>query len=344
MKQTKNSNKYTKSGKNSKTSKKSKKGKTSKTIKMSNLSNVIIIGSGPAGHTASLYLARANLKPIMLEGENPGGLLTTTKTVENFPGFNNGIDGYELTDRFRQQSQKFGTDIISQEVLNVKKNIDNNTFEIKTSKNTYNSKTIIIATGSTPKRLYIPGYDKYWHKGVSTCAVCDGGLPCFRNVPIAVVGGGDSACEEALHLTHTASIVYLIHRRDSLRASKIMVDRVLNNNKIKMIWNSEVVEIMGDKNQVSKLKINNKDTQKTSELNVKGLFVAIGHIPNSDFISSLVKLDSNGYIITNEKKETSCKGIWAAGDVQDPHYRQAITAAGSGCVAALEVERYLQLQ
>ncbi len=330
-----------------KSNKKNKTSKMDKLAKLSNLSNVIIIGSGPAGHTAGLYLARANLQPIMLEGENPGGLLTTTKTVENFPGFHDGIDGYELTDRFRQQSQKFGTNIISQEVISVNKNIDkdnNHIFEIKTSKNTYNSKTIIIATGSTPKRLYVPGYDEYWHKGVSTCAVCDGGLPCFRNVPIAVVGGGDSACEEALHLTHTASIVYLIHRRDTLRASKIMADRVLNNSKIKMIWNSEVVEIMGDKNQVSKLKINNKDTQKTSELNVKGLFVAIGHIPNSDFISSLVKLDSNGYIITNEKKETSCKGIWAAGDVQDPHYRQAITAAGSGCVAALEVERYLQLQ
>ncbi len=306
-----------------------------------NISNVIIIGSGPAGHTAGLYLARANLEPIMLEGDNPGGLLTTTKTVENFPGFPDGIDGYELTDRFRQQSKKFGTNIISEEVISVK-HIDN-IFQIKTPKNTYNSKTVIIATGSTPKRLYIPGYDKYWHKGVSTCAVCDGGLPCFRKVPIAVVGGGDSACEEALHLTHTASMVYLIHRRDKLRASKIMIDRVLNNQKIKMVWNSEVIEITGDRSQVSKIKIKDVNTQKTAHLNVKGLFVAIGHTPNSGFISSLVELDSNGYIKTNEKNETSCKGVWAVGDVQDPHYRQAITAAGSGCVAALEVERYLQL-
>ncbi len=307
--------------------------------------DVIIVGSGPAGHTAAMYLARANLNLLMLEGENPGGLLTTTKTVENFPGFPDGVDGYELTDRFKQQSQKFGTQIISEQanVITHTKN-KNKTFKIKTTSDTiYKSKAVIISTGSTPKRLDIPGYDEYWHKGVSTCAVCDGGLPIFRNVPIAVVGGGDSACEEALHLTHTASQVYLIHRRDTLRASKIMVDRVLKNPKIKMIWNTEVLEILGNKEQVNEIKLINNQEKKQSKLKVKGLFVAIGHTPNSQFVSSLVDLDENGYIKTNEKKETSLKGIWAAGDVQDPHYRQAITAAGAGCVAALEVERYLQL-
>lgn len=304
--------------------------------------DVIIIGSGPAGHTAALYLARAALNILMLEGENPGGLLTTTKTVENFPGFPDGIDGYELTDRFRQQSQKFGTKIISEQVESIT-HTKNKIFNVKTT-TIYKSKSIIIATGSTPKRLYIPGYDEYWHKGVSTCAVCDGGLPCFRDVPIAVVGGGDSACEEALHLTHTASQVYLIHRRDTLRASKIMIDRVVNNPKIKMIWNTEVTEILGDTEQLNEIKLINNQENKNSNLKVKGIFVAIGHSPNSGFISSLVDLDENGYIKTNDKKETSLKGIWAAGDVQDPHYRQAITAAGSGCVAALEVERYLHLQ
>jgi thioredoxin reductase (NADPH) len=303
--------------------------------------NVIVIGSGPAGHTACLYLARANLSPLMIEGgDNAGGLLTTTKTVENFPGFPEGVDGYELTERFKLQSLRFGTTIISETVTEIKPQADN-TFEVITDKAVYQTKAIIIATGSTPNRLYVPGYDKYWHNGVSTCAVCDGGLPCFRNVPIAVVGGGDSACEEALYLSHTASNVYLIHRRDTLRASKIMIDRVLKNEKITPIWNSEVVEILGDK-KIQELVLKNTLTGEKSSLKVKGLFVAIGHTPNSKFVQCLVDLDETGYIKTNEKKETSVKGIWAVGDVQDPHYRQAITASASGCISALEVERWLE--
>ncbi len=314
--------------------------------------NVIIIGSGPAGHTAALYLSRANLSPLMLEGDiTPGGLLTTTKVVENFPGFPEGIDGYDLTERFKQQSIKFGTNIVSETVEKINQIHDNcndnndQLFEVITTNGMiYKTKTIIIATGSTPSRLYIPGYDEFWHKGISTCAVCDGSLPCFRNVPIAVVGGGDSACEEALHLSHTASHIYLIHRRDTLRASKIMIERLLKNPKITPIWNSEVIEVMGTK-QVEKIKI--KKTDSNNEINesileVRGLFVAIGHKPNSKFVSNMITLDEIGYIKTNEKKETNIKGIWAIGDVQDPMYRQAITAAGSGCIAALEVERYLQ--
>lgn len=303
--------------------------------------NVIIIGSGPAGHTASIYLARANLSPLMLEGDScgdivAGGLLTTTKIVENYPGFPDGVDGYELTERLKEQSLRFGTKIISESVIRVQK--QGNLFDVYTKNNIYQTKSIIVATGSTPNRLYVPGYDEFWHKGISTCAVCDGGLPCYRNVPIAVVGGGDSACEEALHLAHTASVVYLIHRRDQLRASKIMIDRVMKNTKIKLIWNSEIKEINGN-DHVESIKLNSNDS--INIINVRGLFVAIGHKPNSGFISDLVQTDSNGYIITNEKKETTQTGIWAAGDVQDPHYRQAITAAASGCVAALEVERWL---
>lgn len=306
--------------------------------------NVVIIGSGPAGHTAGIYLSRANLSPLMLEGDSTGeivsgGLLTTTKIVENFPGFPDGVDGYELTERFKEQSLKFGTEIVSETAVRVEVR-DDTLFDVYTNNNTYTTKTIIVATGSTPIRLYVPGYDKFWHKGISTCAVCDGGLACYRNVPLAVVGGGDSACEEALHLSHTASKVYLIHRRDKLRASKIMEDRVLNNHKIQPVWNSEITEITGD-NHVETIKIKNNIDNNITELNVRGLFVAIGHKPNSEFISNLIKTDSNGYIQTNEKKETSRKGIWAVGDVQDPHYRQAITASASGCIAALEVERYL---
>lgn len=312
------------------------------------LYNVIIIGSGPAGHTAALYLARSNLNPLMLEGDSSGdvisgGLLTTTKTVENYPGFPEGVDGYELTERFKQQSVRFGTTVISETATKITKNEDG-TFTIQTPQTEYHTKAIIISTGSTPNRLYVPGYDTFWHKGISTCAVCDGGLPCYRNVPIAVVGGGDSACEEALHLSHTASKVYLIHRRDILRASKIMIDRVLKNPKIVPIWNNEVIEIKGG-DHIEKLILKNTvsedSTYAITELEVTGLFVAIGHVPNSQFVKGLIETDKAGYIVTNERKETNVEGIWAAGDVQDPHYRQAITAAGSGCMAALNVEKWL---
>lgn len=304
--------------------------------------NVVIIGSGPASHTSAIYLSRANLSPLMLEGDSTGeivsgGLLTTTKVVENFPGFPEGIDGYELTERFKQQSTKFGTKIIPESVVKVEK-CEDGTFDVYTKTSMYKTKSIIVATGSTPKRLYVDGYDKFWHNGISTCAICDGGLPCYKNVPIAVVGGGDSACEEALHLAHTASKVILIHRRDNLRASKIMQDRVFKNPKIEIMWNSEIEEIIGE-HTVETLKIKNGDTQ--CFLNVRGLFVALGHTPNSEFISNIVNIDANGYIITNERKETSQDGIWAIGDVQDPYYKQAITAAASGCIAALEVERWL---
>lgn len=303
--------------------------------------NVIIIGSGPAAHTAALYLGRANLSPLMLEGDSngeiiSGGLLTTTKIVENFPGFPEGIDGYELTERFKEQSIKFGNNIISETALKINK-LEDKLFEVHTTSTVYKTKTIIIATGSNPNRLYIPGYDEFWHNGISTCATCDGSL--YKNKIVAVVGGGDSACEDALHLANIASKVYLIHRRNILRASKIMIDRVLQNNKIIPLWNNEVTEVNGTE-CVEELTLKSSGN-KITKLNVNGLFVAIGHIPNSKFVMPMIETDSSGYIITNKKMQTNIDGIWAVGDVQDPHYRQAITAAGSGCIAALEIERWL---
>jgi thioredoxin reductase (NADPH) len=317
---------------------------------MSNIFKVIIVGSGPAGHTASIYLSRAGLSPLMLEGDctnglTSGGLLTTTKTVENYPGFPQGIDGFELTQCFKAQSLSFGTEIISQNVVSIKRIIEDGStlFHVYTKSHIYHTRAIIISTGSSPKHLDIPGYSQFWHYGVSTCAVCDGALPCYKNVPIAVVGGGDSACEEALHLAHTASVVYLIHRRDSLRASDIMKRRVLANRKIVHIMNTEVVEVSGD-SHVERILLRSSNSQYNLE--VRGLFVAIGHTPNTDCVSGVdqgvsLEVDDTGYIKTTSKCETSVSGIWAAGDVQDPHYRQAITAAGSGCIAALEVERWL---
>ena len=305
--------------------------------------NVLIIGSGPAAHTAALYLARANLHPLLLEGDSQGevvsgGLLTTTKTVENYPGFPEGIDGFELTVRFKEQSLKFGTEILSETATKIVQ--QDGYFEVHTPVQVHKAKRILLATGSTPNRLPAIGYDKFWHRGISTCAVCDGGLPVYRNQRLAVVGGGDSACEEALHLAHTASQVFLIIRRDEMRASKIMADRALSHSKIIPIWTSVVEEIQGE-THVERLVIKSLETGAVNNLEVRGVFVAIGHTPNSQFVKDLVKTDAVGYIITNEKQETSCKGIWAAGDVQDPHYRQAITAAGSGCKAALEIERSL---
>jgi thioredoxin reductase (NADPH) len=302
------------------------------------MNNVVIIGSGPAGYTAALYLGRANLNPLLLEGEMSGGLLTTTKIVENFPGFPDGIEGFDLTMNFRNAAIKYGTNILPVVAKNIEKRDDH--YLVYTDEKTLATKTVIIATGSTPKRLYVPGYDKYWHKGITTCAVCDGALPCFRDVPVAVVGGGDSACEEALHMTHFASRVYLIHRRDKLRASPIMSERVESCSKIQPIWNSEILEIGGE-DRIGNLLIRNNITNETSKLDVKGLFVAIGHNPNSD-IFSLVEKDEDGYIKTERDCSTNMPGIYACGDVADKYYRQAITAAGTGCVAALEVQRYLE--
>jgi thioredoxin reductase (NADPH) len=305
--------------------------------------NCIILGSGPAGLTAALYLARANLEPVVFEGPVKGGLLTTTTTVENYPGFADGIDGFELTMNFRKGAQKYGTKFFPYTSKSIQRRDDH--FLVNTEDQTFATKSIIIATGSTPKRLDVEGYDTFWNKGISTCAVCDGGLPVFNNVPIAVIGGGDSACEEALHMTHFASRVYLIHRRDKLRASNIMCERVLNHPKIEMIWNTEIEKIKGE-TRISKLVLFNNEKKTKSELDVGGLFVAIGHTPNSSAFKSLLDLDEDSYIVigkdcSTSQSGTSIPGVFACGDVSDKKYRQAITAAGTGCIAALEAQRYL---
>ncbi|MEI7012059.1 thioredoxin-disulfide reductase [Leptospira licerasiae] len=309
---------------------------------------VVIIGSGPAGHTAAIYAARANLNPVMYEGFMAGGIaaggqLTTTTEVENFPGFPEGIDGTQLTTLFRAQSEKYGTKIITQTITKV--DFSKRPFRLWSDDELIEAETVIIATGATAKRMFIPGEDSYWQKGISACAVCDGALPIYRNKELAVVGGGDSAVEEAAHLTKFASKVYLIHRRDSLRASKIMQKRATTHPKIEIIWNTAVESAQGNGNQLTSLAVKELTTGKTKELPVGGLFYAIGHKPNTEIFEGQLDLDETGYIKTVPgTTRTSVEGVFAAGDVQDKTYRQAITAAGSGCMAALEAERWLEAQ
>ncbi len=307
---------------------------------------VVIIGSGPAGHTAAIYSARANLNPLMFEGFMAGGIaaggqLTTTNEVENFPGFPDGIDGTELTNLFRKQSEKYGTTIKTETVTKVDFSVY--PFLIETDESKVEAESVIIATGATAKRMNIKGEHDFWQRGISACAVCDGALPIYRNKELAVIGGGDSAIEEANHLTKFGSKVYLIHRRDKLRASMIMQNRAFNNPKIEIIWNANVEEAKGGSNGLNAILLRDTVNQSTRELTVGGLFYAIGHKPNTDIFQGILNLDDQGYIITEPgTTKTNIPGIFAAGDVQDKVYRQAITAAGSGCMASLEAERWLQ--
>jgi len=306
--------------------------------------NIIIIGSGPAGHTAAIYAGRANLKPVLFEGMMaggvaPGGQLTTTTDIENFPGFPDGIEGYEITQRFREQSQKCGTTIYTETIESV--DLSSRPFKVVAAERTMEAKALIIATGATARRMGVPGEVEYWNKGMSACAVCDGALPIFRGKVLAVVGGGDSACEEANHLAKFGSKVLLLVRRQVMRASKVMQDRVLNNPKIEVLWETELVSVHGNGKLMGSIKVTTKGKEK--DIDCSGLFYAIGHVPNVDFLKGQLASDEDGYLITKPGTTlTSVEGVFACGDVEDRKYRQAITAAGTGCMAALEAERWLE--
>jgi len=302
------------------------------------MENIAIIGSGPAGYTAGIYAARANLKPILFEGLESGGQLMLTTDVENFPGFVDGIMGPELMQTFKAQAERFGTEIKTETINTIEKN--ENGFKLVSSKNEYEFKTVIIASGASARWLGVEGEKELQGYGVSACATCDGFF--FKEKKVAVVGGGDSAMEEALFLTKFASKVIVIHRRDQFRASQIMQDRVLNHEKIEVIWNSTVEKINGE-GQVTSIDINDIKNNTSSSIELDGVFVAIGHDPNVKFLDGLVELDEKGYIKTGFTTETSTSvpGLFAAGDVADSIYRQAITAAGSGCQAAIDAERWL---
>ncbi len=302
--------------------------------------DVVIIGSGPAGLTAAIYSARANLKPLMIEGKEPGGQLTLTTLVENYPGFVDGIMGPQLMEDMRKQAQRFGTEIVSAFVHKVE--LKQRPFKVYYGEEVVEAKTVIISTGSSSKLIGLESEMKLMGHGVSTCATCDGFF--FKGRKIAVVGGGDSAMEEATFLTKFATEVNLLHRRDTLRASKIMQDRAMANPKIKFHLDTAVEEVQGSPaTGVTGLKIKNLKTHKESMLDVEGLFIAIGHNPNTDFVKGQIDLDERGYIKSKPgSTRTNIEGVFACGDVQDPTFRQAITAAGTGCMAAIEAERWLE--
>jgi thioredoxin reductase (NADPH) len=309
------------------------------------MEKVIVVGSGPAGHTAAIYAGRALLEPLMFEGFMAGGVaaggqLTTTTEVENFPGFPDGLGGPELMDRMRQQSINCGTTIETETITEV--DLSKRPFTVTSeSGKVVEAETLILSTGATAKRLGIKGEEVFWQKGMSACAVCDGALPIFRDKVLVVVGGGDSAMEEATFLTKFASKVLLVHRRDSFRASKSMQKRVLENEKIEVHWNSSVIEAKGE-NLMNSVIIQNLETKVEVEHQASGLFYAIGHTPNTAFLNGQLELDKAGYILTKPgTTETSVPGVFASGDVQDAKYRQAVTSAGTGCMAALEAEAFL---
>jgi thioredoxin reductase (NADPH) len=305
------------------------------------MNNIVIIGSGCAGWTSALYTARANLKPLLLTGAQPGGLLTTTSTVENYPGFPEGIDGTELMMRMQQQAERFGANV-QYGVSITKTDFTTRPFKLWADDDLIETRAVIIAVGASHRHLGLTSEDKLERKGVTYCATCDGALPMFRNQPLIVVGGGDSACEEAHYLTHFGSRVHLVHRRNELRASKIMADRVLNHPKIEMVWDSvvhDITDIAQDK--VTGVLLRNVKTNAIREIPCAGVFVAIGHAPNTKIFSGQIEMDDDGYILRNIGTQTNIPGVFAAGDCVDRTYRQAITSAGSGCAAAIDAERWL---
>ena len=307
------------------------------------MEKVVIIGTGCAGLTAAIYTARAQLAPLVLSGTMPGGLLTTTSIVENFPGFPEGIDGFELMSRLQKQAERFGAKVRFATVESV--DLSQRPFRLVIDGEPVTAETIIIASGAGHKHLNCPGEIELEKRGVTYCATCDGALPMFRNQPLVVVGGGDSACEEATYLTRFASTVYLVHRRDTLRASKIMADRTLANPKIQPIWDSAVTEIQDvQSGKVTGVTLKNLKTEATRSLPCAGVFVAIGHHPNTQLFQGQIALDPAGYVIRPQGAATSVEGVFVAGDCSDKDYRQAITAAGMGCAAGLECERFLSSQ
>ena len=299
--------------------------------------DVIVVGSGPAGYTAALYTARAQLRPLVFEGSQYGGALMTTTEVENYPGFTDGIAGPELMDQIRSQAERFGAELVTDDVISV--DLTGAVKTVRTHDGEFAARAVILATGSAYKRLGIPGEDRLSGHGVSWCATCDGFF--FRNQEIVVIGGGDTAMEEATFLTRFAKSVTIVHRRDSLRASRIMQERAFTNEKINFVWDSEVVEVLGE-TSVTGVKVRNVHSGEETVLDATGFFVAIGHDPRSDLFRGQVRLDEEGYVLVDSPTtHTNVPGVFAAGDVVDHTYRQAITAAGSGCAAALDAERFL---
>jgi thioredoxin reductase (NADPH) len=303
------------------------------------MEKVVIIGAGAAGMTAAIYTARANLEPLVIEGMQPGGQLTTTTDVENYPGFPDGIDGTEMMDKFKAQAARFGTKFLEYDAV-VKADFSHRPFKLEMMVgDLIEAETVIIATGATAKYLGIESEQKFLGRGVTACATCDGAF--YKDVPVVVIGGGDTACEEAIFLTKFASKVTIIHRRDELRASKIMADRAINHEKIEVAWDTVVEEVLGDDSGVTGVRVKNAKSNDVSEIECKGYFSAIGHKPNTEAFADQLETDDVGYLIANGVK-TSIEGVYAAGDVSDAIYRQAVTAAGTGCAAALEAERLLE--
>ncbi|MCX7885933.1 MAG: thioredoxin-disulfide reductase [Verrucomicrobiae bacterium] len=308
------------------------------------MENIVIIGSGCAGWTAAIYAARANLSPLVITGTQPGGLLTTTSTVENYPGFPDGVEGTELMVRMQQQAERFGARTEYGTTI-TRVDFCQRPFLLWADERLIEARAVIVATGALPRRLGLPSETALERKGVTYCATCDGALPMFRNQPLVVVGGGDSACEEAHYLTHFASKVYIVHRRNALRASKIMAERVLHHPKIEMVWDAVVEEILDTaQNKVTAVRLRNVKSNTVRELPCAGVFVAIGHVPNTELFRGQLELDSDGYIVCRRATQTSVEGVFAAGDCVDRTYRQAVTAAGSGCAAAIDAERWLSSQ
>lgn len=308
--------------------------------------NLVIIGSGPSGYTAAIYAARANLKPVVFEGFQagglPGGQLMTTTEVENFPGFPQGITGPELMDKMKAQAERWGAELYTEDVIEV--DLSQRPFTVRSEEREIKTNSLVIATGATAKRLGLESEHQFWSRGISACAICDGATPIFHRAKLAVIGAGDSAAEEAVYLTKYGDEVNLLVRGDTMRASKAMQDRVLNNPRITVHWNTEAVDVFGNDNHMEGVLVRNNKTGEESKLDVRGLFYAIGHTPNTSLFKGQLELDDVGYIVTKPGSvETSVEGVFAAGDVQDHEFRQAITAAGTGCMAAMLAERWLSV-